>query len=49
MQENVCKLLGDDVAEAVGPIRGLDAHCHMRDTWKRTAHPGLWFMERRDE
>ncbi|MCP5380168.1 MAG: NAD(P)/FAD-dependent oxidoreductase [Novosphingobium sp.] len=44
MQENVRKLLGDDIADAVGPIWGLDQHCHMRNMWKPTVQPGLWIM-----
>ena len=44
MQENVRKMLGDDVADTVGRIWGLDEHCHMRNMWKPTAQKGLWFM-----
>lgn len=44
MQENVRKFLGDDIADAVGPLWGLDGHCHMQNMWKATAQPGLWFM-----
>ena len=44
MQENVRKFLGDDVADTVGRIWGLDEHCHMRNMWKPTAQKGLWFM-----
>lgn len=44
MQENVRKFLGDEVADSVGKIWGLDEHCQQRNMYKPTAQPGLWFM-----
>jgi cation diffusion facilitator CzcD-associated flavoprotein CzcO len=44
MQENVRKFLGDEIADAVGPVWGLDEHCQQRNMYKPTAQPGLWFM-----
>lgn len=42
-QEDVRELLGDSVAERVGPIWGFDEHGEMRNMWRPTAQPGLWF------
>lgn len=44
-QELVRRVLGDDIAERVGPIWGWNEHdAEMCNIWKRTARPGLWFM-----
>ena len=43
-QELVRQTLGDEVAEAVGPIWGVDEDGEQRNMWRRTAQPGLWFM-----
>lgn len=38
-------LLGDDVAERVGPIWGFgDDGQELRNMWVRTGQPGLWFI-----
>ncbi|MFW2449211.1 MAG: flavin-containing monooxygenase [Qipengyuania pacifica] len=44
MQENVRKFLGDEIADSVGRIWGLDEHCQQQNMYKPTAQPGLWFM-----
>jgi len=44
MQENVRRLLGDTVADRVGPIWGFDDNHVMRNMWQRTAQPGFWVM-----
>ncbi|WP_406729624.1 FAD-dependent oxidoreductase [Streptomyces sp. GD-15H] len=44
LQEGVRRLLGDKVAERVGPIWGFDDHGAMRNMWMRTAQPGFWVM-----
>ena len=36
-------LLGDAVAERIGPVWGFDAGGELANMWKRTAQPGLWF------
>jgi cation diffusion facilitator CzcD-associated flavoprotein CzcO len=41
-QEGIRRLLGDEVAERVGPIWGFDEQQFPRNMWKRTAQPGLW-------
>ena len=43
-EENIKRLLGDDVAERVGPIWGFgDDSQELRNLWMRTRQPGLWF------
>ena len=42
-QETVRSLLGDTIADAVGPVWGFDEGGELRNMWKRTAQPGLWF------
>ena len=43
-QELVRRVLGDDIAERVGPIWGWGDDGEMSNMWKRTAQEGLWFM-----
>jgi putative flavoprotein involved in K+ transport len=43
MQESIRALLGDDVADRVGPAWGFDEGGELRNMWRRTAQPGLWF------
>ena len=40
----VRKLFGDAVAARVGPIWGFDDQQELRNTYVRTAQPGLWFI-----
>jgi len=40
----VRRLFGDAVAARVGPIWGFDAQQELRNTYVRTAQPGLWFI-----
>ncbi|MDT7953097.1 MAG: NAD(P)/FAD-dependent oxidoreductase [Acetobacteraceae bacterium] len=35
--------LGDGIADRVGPVWGVDAGGELRNMWRRTAQPGLWF------
>lgn len=42
-QEDVRRYFGDEIADAVGPIWGVDDDGEMRNMWRRTAQPGLWF------
>ncbi|MGW3472671.1 FAD-dependent oxidoreductase [Saccharopolyspora sp. NPDC000995] len=44
LQEGVRRLLGDEIAERVGPIWGFDDHGAMRNMWMRTPQPGFWVM-----
>lgn len=42
-QETVRACLGDAVAERVGPVWGFDDGGELRNMWRPTAQPGLWF------
>jgi putative flavoprotein involved in K+ transport len=42
-QEVVRRLFGDSVADRVGPIWGYDAEGELRNMWRPTPQPGLWF------
>jgi cation diffusion facilitator CzcD-associated flavoprotein CzcO len=42
-QDTVRAYLGDEIADAIGPIWGFDDGGELRNMWRRTAHPGLWF------
>jgi putative flavoprotein involved in K+ transport len=42
-QEVVRRLFGDTVATQVGPIWGYTDEGELRNMWRRTAQPGLWF------
>jgi putative flavoprotein involved in K+ transport len=40
----VGKLLGEEMAEKVGPVWGFGPDGEMNNMWKRTPQPGLWFV-----
>ena len=42
-QDTARAYLGDAVAETIGPVWGFDDGGELRNMWKRTAQPGLWF------
>jgi putative flavoprotein involved in K+ transport len=42
-QETVRLYLGDEIAERIGPVWGFDEGGELRNMWRRTAQPGLWF------
>jgi cation diffusion facilitator CzcD-associated flavoprotein CzcO len=44
MQDTVRKLLGDGVADAVGPVWGLRADGEVRGLYGPLGQPGLWIM-----
>lgn len=44
MQEGIRRMLGDAVADRVGPVWGFDERQDMRNMWTRTAQDGLWLM-----
>jgi putative flavoprotein involved in K+ transport len=44
MQQEVARrLLGDEIADRVGPVWGLDTNGELANMWKRTPQKGLWF------
>ena len=42
-QDSVRHFLGDKIAEDIGPVWGFDEGGELRNMWRRTAQPGLWF------
>ena len=42
-QEAVRLYLGDAIADKIGPVWGFDDGGELRNMWRRTAQPGLWF------
>jgi putative flavoprotein involved in K+ transport len=44
MRESARALLGDRVADRCSPVWGLDEEGELRTMWRRSGHPGLWFM-----
>ncbi len=42
-QETVRLYLGDEIADKIGPVWGFDEGGELRNMWRRTAQPGLWF------
>jgi cation diffusion facilitator CzcD-associated flavoprotein CzcO len=42
-QDTARAYLGGAVADAIGPVWGFDEGGELRNMWKRTAQPGLWF------
>jgi cation diffusion facilitator CzcD-associated flavoprotein CzcO len=42
-QDTVRAYLGDAIADAVGPVWGFDEGGELRNMWRQTAQPGLWF------
>lgn len=44
MCETVRRALGDEVADRVGRVWGLDEEGEVRAMWRRTGQPGFWLM-----
>ena len=42
-QEAVRLYLGDEIANAIGPVWGFDEGGELRNMWRQTAQAGLWF------
>jgi cation diffusion facilitator CzcD-associated flavoprotein CzcO/ketosteroid isomerase-like protein len=42
MQESVRTIMGDAIADKVGPVWGMDEHHELRAMWKRTGQEGFW-------
>ncbi|MBI2714461.1 MAG: NAD(P)/FAD-dependent oxidoreductase [Rhizobiales bacterium] len=42
-QDTVRAYLGDEIADKIGPVWGFDQGGELRNMWRRTAQPGLWF------
>jgi cation diffusion facilitator CzcD-associated flavoprotein CzcO len=44
MRSQARLIFGDEVADRVGDIWGLNDEGEFRSIWQRTGHPGFWFM-----
>lgn len=44
MRDRAREILGDEVAERLGGVWGYDNEGEMRNIWRRSGHPGVWFM-----
>jgi hypothetical protein len=44
MRSQAREILGDEVADRVGDIWGFDEEGELRMIWRRSGHPGFWFM-----
>ena len=44
MQEGIRRIVGDDIADKLGPIWGFDGDYQMRNMWRRTPQEGFWVM-----
>ncbi len=42
-QEAARLYLGNEIADKIGPVWGFDEGGELRNMWRRTAQPGLWF------
>ncbi|HSP48597.1 MAG TPA: hypothetical protein VLN61_00140 [Pseudolabrys sp.] len=42
-QNTVRAYLGDAIADKIGPVWGFDDGGELRNMWRRTMQPGLWF------
>ena len=42
-QDVVREILGDTIADRIGPVWGFDDGGELRNMWQRTAQRGLWF------
>jgi putative flavoprotein involved in K+ transport len=42
-QEVARRLLGDEIADRIGPVWGFDEGGELRNMWRRTQQKGLWF------
>ena len=43
-QEVVRHFMGDQIADRIGPVWGFGDDGELRNMWRRTAQPGLWFV-----
>ena len=44
MHESIRRIMGDKVADKIGPIWGFDENKNMRNMWQRTNQEGFWVM-----
>jgi hypothetical protein len=44
MQDTAAEIFGNTVAEKAGPVWGFDEGWETRGVWRRSGHPGFWYM-----
>lgn len=44
MRTTARKIFGDETADRLDDVWGLDQETEVRNIWRRTRHPGFWFM-----
>ena len=44
MRTQCRKIFGDEVADQVQDVWGFDEEGEIRTMWRKTGHPGFWFM-----
>ena len=44
LQEGIRRMLGDEIADRVGPVWGFDENHIMKNMWQQTAQPHFWLM-----
>jgi cation diffusion facilitator CzcD-associated flavoprotein CzcO len=44
MKTEARSILGDEVADRIGNVWGFDEEGEMRNIWRRSGHPGFWYM-----
>jgi hypothetical protein len=44
MRTQCRQIFGDDIADRVKDVWGFDEEGEVRTMWRKTGHPGFWFM-----
>jgi hypothetical protein len=44
MRDSCCKIFGNEVADRVRDVWGMDEEGEIRTMWRKSGHPGFWFM-----
>ncbi|KAF8309272.1 pyridine nucleotide-disulfide oxidoreductase family protein [Clavulina sp. PMI_390] len=44
MRESTRKILGSTIADKTGPVWGYDHEGEIQGVWRRSGHPGFWYM-----
>ena len=44
MRDTACEVFGDELADRVHDVWGLDDEGEIRTMWRRSGHPGFWFF-----
>ena len=44
MRDHAREILGDEIANGLGSVWGYNEEGEVRNIWRRSGHPGVWFM-----